>query len=107
MSITLAGSQAFGESPDCLSFPSQSHRDAGIIDTEVTCLFFGVFVLFVLFFSRQVSLCSFGVCAGTHSVDQAGLELTESSASASRVLGLKMCTTTILLRTVLLNYEPI
>jgi hypothetical protein len=32
-------------------------------------------------------------CPGTHSVDQAGLELRNSPASASQVLGLKVCTT--------------
>jgi hypothetical protein len=30
-------------------------------------------------------------CPGTHSVDQAGIELRNLSASASRVLGLKVC----------------
>jgi hypothetical protein len=34
------------------------------------------------------------VCPGTHSVDQAGLELRNLPASASQVLGLKVCTTT-------------
>jgi hypothetical protein len=47
------------------------------------CLFF-VF----LFFQDRVSLCSSG-CPGTHSVDQAGLELRNPPASASQVLGLK------------------
>jgi pyrrolidone-carboxylate peptidase len=58
--------------------------------------------LFVcLFFQDRVSLYSPG-CPGTHSVDQAGLELRNPPASASQVLGLKVCTTTawlILLRT--------
>jgi hypothetical protein len=40
----------------------------------------------------RVSLCSPG-CPGTHSVDQAGLELRNSPASASLVLGLKACAT--------------
>ncbi|GAB1302002.1 Lysine-specific demethylase 2A [Apodemus speciosus] len=40
-----------------------------------------------------VSLCS-SSCPGTHSVDQAGLELRNPPASASQVLGLKACTTT-------------
>jgi hypothetical protein len=40
-----------------------------------------------------VSLCSPG-CPGTHSVDQAGLELRDPPASASLVLGLKACATT-------------
>jgi hypothetical protein len=48
---------------------------------------------FFFFFSRdRVSLCSLG-CPGTHSVDQADLELRDPPASASQVLGLKACTT--------------
>jgi hypothetical protein len=46
-----------------------------------------------LVFWDRVSLYSPG-CPGTHSVDQAGLELRNPPASASRVLGLKACTTT-------------
>jgi hypothetical protein len=50
-------------------------------------VFFAVVVLFCLFvFRDRVSLCSPG-CSGTHSVDQAGLELRQ-------VLGLKACTIT-------------
>jgi hypothetical protein len=45
-------------------------------------------VFFVCLFWDRVSLCSPG-CPGTHSVDQAGLELRNLPASASRVLGLK------------------
>jgi hypothetical protein len=41
-----------------------------------------------LVFRDRVSLCSPG-CPGTHSVDQAGLELRNSPASASQALGLK------------------
>jgi hypothetical protein len=41
----------------------------------------------------RVSLYSPG-CPGTHFVDQAGLELRNPPASASRVLGLKACATT-------------
>jgi hypothetical protein len=52
------------------------------------CLFDWLFV-----FQDRVSLCSPG-CPGTHSVDQAGLELRNLPASASQVLGLKACTTT-------------
>jgi hypothetical protein len=39
------------------------------------------------------SLCSPG-CPGIHSVDQVGLELRNPPASASQVLGLKVCATT-------------
>jgi hypothetical protein len=69
------------------------------------CLFiFGFFVWLVgwfsvwlvglvLVFRDRVSLCSPGY-PGTHSVDQAGLELRNPPASASQVLGLKVCATT-------------
>jgi hypothetical protein len=43
-------------------------------------------------FSRQGFSVSPG-CPGTHFVDQAGLELRNPPASASRVLGLKACAT--------------
>jgi hypothetical protein len=46
--------------------------------------------VYFFFFRDRVSLCSPG-CPGTHSVNQAGLELRNPPASASRVLGLKAC----------------
>jgi hypothetical protein len=46
------------------------------------------FVLFCFVFRDKVSLYSSG-CPGTHFVDQVGLELRNSPASASQVLGLK------------------
>jgi hypothetical protein len=52
--------------------------------------------LFVCFRDR-VSLCSPG-SPGTHSVDQAGLKLRNTPASASQVLGLKACASTARLR---------
>jgi hypothetical protein len=48
---------------------------------------------FFFFFWDRVSLCSPG-CPGTHSVDQAGLELRNIPASASQVRGLQACATT-------------
>jgi hypothetical protein len=48
---------------------------------------------FFLEFQERVSLYSLG-CPGTHFVDQAGLELRNLPASASRVLGLKACAMT-------------
>jgi hypothetical protein len=51
------------------------------------------FFFFSGFFRDRVSLYSPG-CPGTHSVDQAGLELRNLPASASQVLGLKACTIT-------------
>ena len=49
-------------------------------------------LLFVCLWDK-VSLSSPG-CPGAHSVDQIGLELRDPPASASPVLGLKVCTTT-------------
>jgi hypothetical protein len=58
----------------------------------LSSLFFVVVVVdvVVFVFRDRVSLCSPG-CPGTHSVDQAGLELRNPPASASLVLGLKEC----------------
>ena len=53
----------------------------------------GLFFVFVFVFRDKVSLCSPG-CPGTHSVEQAGLELRNPPASASQVLVLKVCVTT-------------
>jgi hypothetical protein len=50
------------------------------------------FGLVFVFFRDRVSLYSPG-CPGTHFVDQAGLELRNPPAFASRVLGLKACAT--------------
>jgi hypothetical protein len=51
------------------------------------------FVFCFLVFWDRVSLYSSGY-PGTHFVDQAGLQLRNSPASASQVLGLKACATT-------------
>ena len=56
--------------------------------------FLFLFLFLFLFFWDRVSLCSPG-CPGTHFVGQAGLELRNSPASASQVLGLKVCATTV------------
>jgi hypothetical protein len=56
-----------------------------------TNLYTDFFYVFFVFWDR-VSLYSPG-CPGTHFVDQAGLELRNLPASASQVLGLKVCTT--------------
>jgi hypothetical protein len=55
-------------------------------------LFFFVCLFVFVFRGKQVSLYSPG-CPGTHFVEQAGLELRNLLASASRVLGLKVCAT--------------
>jgi hypothetical protein len=80
------------------SLPSHQLCDAAIIwqglhpkGSSISFFFVCLFVcLFV--FRNRVSLCSPG-CPGTHSVDQAGLELRNPPASASQVLGLKACAT--------------
>jgi hypothetical protein len=51
------------------------------------------FIYLFIGFQDRISLCSLG-CPGTHFVDQAGLELRNLPAPASRVLGLKACGTT-------------
>jgi hypothetical protein len=52
-----------------------------------------IFLFYFIYFLDRVSLYSSG-CPGTHSVDQAGLELRNLPASASQALGLKVCATT-------------
>ena len=52
-----------------------------------------VVILFCFVFQNRVSLFSSG-SPGTHSVDQAVLELRNPPASASQVLGLKACAAT-------------
>ena len=52
------------------------------------------FFFFLLFFLDRVTLYSPG-CPGTHSVDQDVLKLRNLPASASQLLGLKACTTTV------------
>jgi hypothetical protein len=72
--------------------PSSAHAE---LSRPFSGLSFGFsfFCLFVFVFRDRVSLSSSG-CPGTHFVDQAGLELRNSPASASQVLGLKACATT-------------
>jgi hypothetical protein len=69
----------------------------GCIETELAIESSHFIYLFVVvLFKDRFSLCSPG-CPGTHSVDQAGLELRthrDVPASVSWVLGLKVCATT-------------
>jgi hypothetical protein len=67
---------------ECRSIHTHTHTH-----TLSLSLFF-----FFLVFRDRVSLYSPG-CPGAHSVDQAGLELRNPPASASRVLGIKACAT--------------
>jgi hypothetical protein len=64
-----------------------------------------VFCLFVFVFQDRVSLYSPG-CPGTHFVDQAGLKLRNPPASASQVLRLKVCATTIWLCSCIFTPPP-
>jgi hypothetical protein len=70
-----------------------------VAKAHILCLFVFVLFCFVLFCFFEtgfvcvcVCVCSPG-CPGTHSADQAGLELRNLPASASPVLGLKVCAT--------------
>jgi hypothetical protein len=65
---------------------------------------FKILVVVVVVFRDRVSLYSPG-CPGTHFLDQAGLGLRNPPASASRVLGLKACTTTARLVFKILNHQ--
>jgi hypothetical protein len=56
-------------------------------------LFYFILFIYLFWFFETEFLCSPG-CPGTHSVDQAGLELRNPPASASQVLGLKARATT-------------
>jgi hypothetical protein len=56
-------------------------------------IFIFLLLLVVVVFRDRVSLCS-PDCPGTHSVDQADLELRNPPDFASQVLGLKACATT-------------
>jgi hypothetical protein len=76
-------------SPDRLSVRAPRTVNHGVTPAPIFILFTYLF----LFFWDRVSLYSPG-CPGTHSVDQAGLELRNSPAFASQVLGLKACATT-------------
>jgi hypothetical protein len=68
------------------------------------CLLVLFFVVLVFWFFRdKVSLYSPGR-PGTHLVDQAGLELRNPPASASKVLGLKACATSAQLQVEVLNH---
>jgi hypothetical protein len=65
-------------------------RASGCAGCSQTVFFFVFF-----FFFETGFLCIVLVgCPGTHSVDQAGLQLRNPSASASRELRLKVCATT-------------
>ena len=72
-----------------------SHWAYFIFKLDFINVYFITFILFyfILFLQVRVSLCS-SSCLGTHSLDQAVLELRNLLASASRAQGLKVYTTT-------------
>jgi hypothetical protein len=57
-------------------------------------LFFFFFLLLFVCLLLETGFLCLPCCPGTHSIDQAGLELRNLPASASLVLGLKVCATT-------------
>ena len=101
----LSGRSAYSQSSK-LTLNSCSKKAAAVVVAStvvlqsnwpfvfVSYLFIFILFYFILFyfFRDRVSLCIPG-CPGTHSVDQAGLELRDPPASASWVLGLKACAT--------------
>jgi hypothetical protein len=87
---------AGGRNWNSYCFSDKSQVNSGTFTGGIIALFLVLFCLFlvlVLVFRDRVSLCSPG-CPGTHSVDQAGLELRNLPASVSQVLGLQACATT-------------
>jgi hypothetical protein len=83
--LLSAGSDRVHNNPPTLPHPTPT--------PGLAPLFLFWFWFWFLVFRDRVSLYSPG-CPGTHSVDQAGLELRNPPASASWVLGLKACATT-------------
>ena len=71
---------------------SRGSKEPRVLLSMSTLLTFVLFCLLFLFFRDRVSLYNSG-CPGTHFIDQAGLELRNPPASASQVLGLKVCFT--------------
>jgi hypothetical protein len=77
--------------PNWLTWKS---RKTLIKDTLFLLFYLFIYCIFIfLVFRDRVFLCSPG-CPGTHSVDQAVLQLRNLPASALQVLGLKACATT-------------
>jgi hypothetical protein len=71
----------------------EKEKNTLVIGNSNKCFsFLSFFFFFFLVFRDRVSLYSPG-CPGTHCVGQAGLKLRNPPASASRVLGLKVCAT--------------
>ena len=96
-----------GNSQTLLSFllsPGFQHHIKWVWrDMPVMLVLASSLLLFV--FQDRVSLCSTGY-PGTHSVDQAGLQIRDSADSASWVLGLKSCTITAQLKIIFISDQP-
>jgi hypothetical protein len=78
----------------------------GIQQCLVFCLLFCCCCYFVLFWFGLVFRVRVSGCPGTHFVDQTGLKLRNLPASASQVLGLKVCATTTRLQQCFLSSPP-
>ena len=88
--VTMQGSRGTGHMLHVSPFSPCS----GLGDFMTLSLSLPFFFFFLVFETGfLISLYSPG-CPGTHFVDQAGLELRNPPASASRMLGLKACATT-------------
>ena len=85
----------FISSIQCIKWLSLLYFHIDIYIYFLILLYSPFFFLFIFwFFWDKVSLCSRG-CPGTHSVNQAGLQLRNLPASASQMLGLKVWATTV------------
>jgi hypothetical protein len=83
---------ALGSAFNCQQSQAKSNKNNKATTLKNSIVFVCLFVCLFVCFQDRVSLYSPG-CPGTHFVDQAGLELRNLPASASRVLGLKACAT--------------
>ena len=72
---------------------SQETENIKLLKSSAFFIFYFICLFVCLFVWDWVSLCSPG-CPGTHSVDQADLELRNLPTSASQVLGLQAWATT-------------
>jgi hypothetical protein len=86
------GGASFGYIPKSGIIGSSGKSIFFLIFKNFLFIYFYLFIYFLVFQDR-VPLCSCG-CPGTHSVDEAGLKLRNLPASASQVLGLKVCANT-------------
>ena len=92
----MARGDTFKKKNSFFSWPGYCEKKQGFC----ICFYFLFLDWFGFFFPDRFSLYNPG-CPGSHSVDQAGLKLKNSPASAFQVLGLQACATTARLKKVL------